>query len=142
MKVQPQEFERMRDWFAHVSHRAFPPELIAQAQPIAQLDQLAERSPSKAREGLSMGINDLIEMTDKWSGPDVHATDAELTAKGLPTLTEMRVRFSKAVGRAVARGRIEDEVEYHAVRNAAELAQDDRQALWKLLAAYEERTAG
>ena len=89
-----------------------------------------------------MRINDLIEMTDKWSGPDVHATDAELTAKGLPTLTEMRVRFSKAVGRAVARGRIKDEVEYHALRNAAELAQDDHQALWKLLAAYEERTAG
>ena len=142
MKVQPKEYERMRDWFAHVSQKAFPPQLIRRAQPIAELDQLAERSPTKAREGLSMAINDLIEMTDNWAAQDTRAIDDELLQKGLPTLTEMRVRFSKVVGRAVRRGRVKDEVEYHAVRNAAELAQDGQEALRKLLAAYEERPAG
>jgi hypothetical protein len=141
MKIRVQEFQRMRDWFAYVSQRAFPAELIAKAQPIAHVDQLAERSPSKAREGLSMGINDVIEMTDNWSVQDVQATDAELAAKGLPTLTEMRVRFSKSVGRVIRRGRINDEVEYYAVRNAADLAQDGQGRLWKLLSDYEERSA-
>ena len=137
MKVQSQEFERMRHWFAHVSQRAFPPQLIVQAQPIAQLDELAKRSAAKAREGLSMAINDLIETTDGWPAQDVQAIDAELSKEGLPTLTEMRVRFAKGVTRAVRRGRIKDDVQYHAVRNAAELAEDKAGPLWSLLSAYE-----
>ena len=141
MKVDPKDFERLRDWLALVSQKAFPPQLMTEAQPVAQLDQLAERSPAKAREGLAMAISDLIEMTDSWPAQDVQAIDAELLAQDLPTLTEMRVRFSKAVGRVVRRGRINDEAEYHVVRNAAELGGPDA-PLRSLLAAYEERAAG
>ena len=137
MKVQPEEFGQMREWFALVSQKALPPQLMAKAQPTAQLDQLAEGSPAKAREGLAMAIADLVEMTAGWSGQDVQAVDAALLEKQLPTLTEMRVRFSKAVGRVIRRGRINSEAEYHAVRNAAELTGRSDGPLWKLLAAYE-----
>lgn len=141
MKVRPEDYLRMRDWFSLVSERAFPPQLMADAQPVAHLDKLAERSPAKAREGLSMGISDLVEITDGWSAQEVQALDAELVGTGLPTLTEMRARFSKAVRRVVKRGRINDEAEYHAVRNAAELAENAEGALWSLLAAYEKSAA-
>lgn len=137
MKVGPKDYETMRDWFALVSQKTFPPQLLARAQPVAHLDALADRSPAKAREGLTMGINDLIEMTGSWSAQKVQELDAELLGRDLPTLTEMRLRFSKAVGRAVRRGRIKDEVEYHAVRNAAELAEGHDGPLGRLLAAYE-----
>lgn len=137
MKVQPEEYGKMREWLALVSRRALPTDLVQEAQPIAVLDKMAERSPAKAREGLAMAIGDLIEMTDGWSGRDVQAVDAALTEGGLPTLTEMRVRFSKAVGRVVRRGRINSEAEYHAVRNAAELSERSDGPLWRLLAAYE-----
>jgi hypothetical protein len=141
MKIQPQDFAKMRDWFAFVSERTFPPSIMENAQPIAQLDQLAGRSPAKAREGLAMGIADLVEMTDNWPSQDVAAIDADLQARGLPTLTNMRVRFSKAIGRVMRRGCINDDVEYYAVRNAAELAGPDDGALWGLLAAYEQNAA-
>lgn len=127
----------MRDWLALVSQRAFPPEVMQEARSIVILDKIAERSPVKAREGLAMAIGDLIELTDKWCGRDVQALDATLTESGLPTLTEMRVRFSKAVSRVVRRGRINSEAEYHAVRNAAELSERSDGPLWRLLAAYE-----
>lgn len=137
MKVRPEEYGKMRDWFALVSLKAFPSQLIQEAQPIAVLDKMAERSAAKAREGLAMGIGDLIEMTDSWSVQDVQAVDAELLDKQLPTLSEMRVRFSSAVGRVVRRGRINSEAEYHAVRNAAELTEGSDGPLWRLLANYE-----
>lgn len=141
MRVQPKDFGTMRDWFAVVAQKVFPPQLVANAHPVAQLDQLAERSLPKACDGLSMAISDLIELTSNWSSQDVHLLDAELVKEGLPTLPQMRVRFSKAVGRAVRRGRINDEVEYHAVRNAAELEEGSDEHLWNLLAAYEESAA-
>lgn len=87
-----------------------------------------------------MAINDMIEMTDGWAQERVAASDAALLERDLPTLTEMRGRFSKVVQRAVRRGSIKDEIEYHAVRNAAELTGGEQ--LRPLLASYEERLSG
>src|SRR3954462_12188786 len=113
----------------------------ADAGPLASLDAIAARSPARARQGLSMAINDVIEMTDGWPKEQVASIDLALTKAGLPSLSEMRKRFSKAVERAVRRGRIKDDVEYYAVRNAAELLDDSQQPLWLLLAAYERSAA-
>ena len=88
-----------------------------------------------------MAINDLIEMTDGWSQEQVASTDLALTRADLPSLSEMRKRFSKAVQRSVRRGHIKDDVEYYAVRNAVELSGEDHEPLWLLLAAYERSAA-
>ncbi|HET7576922.1 MAG TPA: hypothetical protein VFK19_10230 [Sphingomicrobium sp.] len=88
-----------------------------------------------------MAINDTIEATERWPADKVEAIDDLLEREGLPSLTEMRLRFSKVIRRVVARGSIKNDVEYYAVRNAAELADDGQEALWKLLAAYEKRPA-
>ncbi|MFN3725841.1 MAG: hypothetical protein ACK4SZ_06000 [Allosphingosinicella sp.] len=84
-----------------------------------------------------MAINDIVEMTDDWTQERISSVDLTLQQQGLPTLTEMRGRFSKLVQRAVRRGSIKDDVEYYAVRNAANLAEGER--LWPLLSAYEEQ---
>ena len=86
-----------------------------------------------------MAINDTIEMTDGWPKERVVATDLSLRRAGLPTLTEMRKRFSRGVQRAVRRGSIKNDVEYYAVRNAAEFTEGERPRLWQLLAAYEDQ---
>lgn len=143
MKVQVQDYERMRAWFAHMARETIPAELITpDSDPMVHLDQLASRHPAKAREGLSMAISDTIELTSGWSAERVAAADLSLARDGLPTLTEMRGRFSKLVLRAVRRGSIKDDVEYYAVRNAVELTEEGNDQLWNLLAAYEERAAG
>ena len=89
-----------------------------------------------------MAINDLIEMTNGWPKEQVASTDLALVKASLPGLSEMRQRFSRAVQRAVRRGRIKDDVEYYAVRNAVELSGDGQEPLWSLLAAYERSVAG
>lgn len=142
MKIDAHDFETMRAWFALLVPEAFPAALLTpETDPLARLDEIAARSPAKARQGLAMAINDLIEDTDRWPTEKVEAIDDLLIREGLPSLTEMRLRFSKVIRRAVARGVIKNDVEYYAVRNAAELANDSPEALWKLLAAYEQRAA-
>ena len=88
-----------------------------------------------------MAINDIIEMTESWPVERVAVTDLSLQQNGLPSLTEMRGRFSKGVQRAIRRGSIKNDVEYHAVRNAVELTEDGKERLWQLLATYEEKAS-
>jgi len=129
----------MREWFAFFSREALGP-FTPETDPITFLDKEAAQSLPKAQRGLAMGINDLVEMTSGWSESQVAAVDQRLFAEQLPTLSEVRARFSKTVRSVVRRGQIRNEVEYYAIRNAAELTSGADQ-LWKLLAEYEERAA-
>ena len=83
-----------------------------------------------------MAICDTIEMTEGWPLERVAETDRLLANDGLPTLTEMRVRFSKEIRRVLNHSSIKNEVSISALRNAAELAHDSGKGLWALLAAY------
>lgn len=89
-----------------------------------------------------MAIGDTIEATDGWPRDMVAAIDNELAGEGLPSLSAMRTQFSKVIRRVVSRGSIKNDVEYYAVRNAVEMADDDQEPLWKLLSAYEQRLVG
>ena len=66
-------------------------------------------------------------------------TDRLLLSDGLPTLTEARLLFSKSIRRVLKRGSINNEVEYYALRNAAELGQNRGEEMWSLLSTYEAR---
>ena len=144
MKVTVENYEAMRSWFARMfdlTAEDLPIVFVTpESHPMACLDQLAAQSPSKARQGLAMAINDTIEDTIGWPPDKVESVDEKLAREGLPTLRTMRIRFSKAIRRVSARGSIKNDVEYHAVRNAIELASDDAK-LWKLLSDYELRTS-
>jgi hypothetical protein len=141
MRIAADEYEPMRAWFAAMAAELFPA-LSPETDPLRALDAMATKSPAKARAGLAMAIGDMVEMTASWPSEKVAAIDDRLRARGLASLTEIRICFSKAVARVVRRGRIEDDTEYHAVRNAAELSPGSEGELWPLLAAYERRAAG
>jgi hypothetical protein len=81
-----------------------------------------------------MAIGDLIELTSAWSDEQISVLDRKLGAADLPTLTEVRTRFSRVVQQVLRRGRISSEGEYHAVRNAAEF-EPKSGSLWQLIAA-------
>jgi hypothetical protein len=141
MRIRAEEFETMRAWFAVLVPEVFPA-AAPETDPLAVLNAIAGRAPAGARDGLAMAIGDMIEMTAMWPPEKVAALDARLTGQGLPSFSDVRVRFSKAVHRALRRGGINGETEYHAVRNAAEMWQGRQAELWALLAAYEARAAG
>ena len=92
---------------------------------------------ARARKGLSLAIGDIIELTSRWSVSEMASIDAELTDAGLPTLSTIRLRFSKAVGSIIRRGRIRNEAEYYLVRNAADVDAERRELLFGLLDTWE-----
>jgi hypothetical protein len=143
MKIDAENYDQMRAWFARLVRDTVPVELLtAETDPVSYLDQLAAQSPAKARRGLAMAIGDTIEATDGWPRERVAAIDDELAHAGLPSLSAMRLHFSKVVRRVVARGSIKNDIEYYAIRNAVEMSADGHGALWNLLSAYEQRLAG
>jgi hypothetical protein len=138
VKIDARNYEQMKAWFAHMAPQTIAPELMtAEIHPIACLEQIESRWPGKARNGLAMAIGDTIDMTEGWPLARVAETDGLLASDGLPTLPEMRVRFSKVIRRVLTRGSIKNDVEYYALRNAVELTREGGEELWSLLSAYE-----
>jgi len=136
MKIGPENYERMRSWLAHLGPEVFP-HARPEDDPIKVLDGFAAKSPAIARKSLAIGIADIVDLTGDWSSERVSALDSRLASIGLPTLSEIRTAFSKDVRRIVRRGQIRDEIEYYAIRNAADFPGDDQKRLWDLLEAYE-----
>lgn len=87
-----------------------------------------------------MAIGDIVDLTSDWPASNVTACDHELSQSGLPTLAQVRARFSKLVQRVVRRGQIKSDDEFYALRNAVEQRGADSAGLWRLLEAYEART--
>ncbi len=140
MRIAASDYERMRAWFALVVPRVFPLELLKpETDPVVALDVIATRSMAKARQGLAVAIGDLVEMASGVDESSIAALDVELSAAGLPAFAEARALFSKGVQRVMRRGRIEDEDEHYAVRNAAEMPGADLEKLRALLGEYEVR---
>jgi hypothetical protein len=143
MKIGAENYEQMRAWFARLVHETVPSELLTtETDPVRCLDQLAAQSPTKARKGLAMAIGDTVEATGDWPRDKVAGIDDELAGEGLPSLSAVRIQFSKVIRRAVGRGSIKNDVEYYAIRHAVEMADDDQGPLWELLSAYEQRLVG
>lgn len=84
-----------------------------------------------------MAIGDIVEMTDHWSSSAIASLDTELGAAGLPTLSAIRVQFSKAIRAIIRRGRIRSEGEYYLIRNAAEIDPERSEMLLCLLEKWE-----
>jgi hypothetical protein len=138
MKIAPEDYAQLREWFARMWPLAFSGiEIAPEANPTVALDEIAAKSPARARQGLAMAIGDLVEAVHGWRTEEVEIADRRLSDAGLPTLSAIRTRFSQAVQRALRRGRIDSEQEYYAIRNAVEMTANDPR-LSAMLAAYEQ----
>lgn len=93
-----------------------PPEV----HPILVLEK-AEQSGmvprSKLKEGLKAAVRDMLEFLSRCTEEQTKVIDEALKKIGAPTLTEMRMAFSKDLNRIEKRGHIETEEEFYLVRN-------------------------
>jgi hypothetical protein len=140
MNITSDEYRELRAWLAHFIERTMPgfSSLGADVSPIAVLDRLAARSPAKARQGLAMAINDMVETSAEWPQSEVESFDQDMRDAGLFTLSEVRLRFSAQVKKVMRRGSIRTEGEFYAIRNAVDIApEQDKPGLWRLIDDYE-----
>lgn len=138
MLVTPNNYDELRLWLGRMVVLAMPDiEVGSDIDPVRVLDGFAKKSPAKARESLALAIGDLVEMTSDWPKDRVIATDHQLLATGLSTLSEVRALFSKTISRVLRRGSIRSDAEYYSVRNAAERPSEHQPMLWSMIEAYE-----
>ncbi len=142
MKITAHNFGQMRQWFAIVCD-VWCEDLSAHPEihPVNLLDEMAKRTPARARTGLGMAIGDIMEDSEGWEPEKVAALDRKLQDQDLPTFSTMRLEFGKRIAAIVRRGRIRNEAEYYLARNAAELAGMPEHDIWRLLEDFEARLA-
>ncbi len=89
--------------------------------------------------GLRTAVGDVLEMTAALNPSEQVEVDRQLADAGAPSLTAIRLRYSKRLAGIVERGVIRSEAEYHLVRNFAEVAAAEASGavLWALLERYE-----
>lgn len=95
------------------------------ANPLNALATIEKQQPAAARKGLTMAINDIVEMAEGQTPDYVRALDEHLAAHDAMTLSEARTRFSKRLKKILRRGSVIDDTEYYLARNAIDWAAPD-----------------
>ena len=136
------EYERDKVFLGLMTEALFGDTLTPEVHPLRVLEAMEARSPAKAKRGLRLAVNDLVEDTMELSPEQVAGCDAALREIGGTTLSAMRARYSKAVAGIEKRGRIRNEPEAHLVKGLLDgdvdaLSLDRRERLQSLFEAYE-----
>lgn len=106
-------------------------------------ERIEKISFSKAKRGLKMAINDIIEIiAHEWTPAQIMEADKRFAAAGMLTLSQVRLRQSKKYSRIVKAGIINNEVEYYIIKgivdgNFPELKSSEAAKLMAMLNAYE-----
>lgn len=126
------------EWFEAKPHH--PPEI----HPLVVLAELERKSPSKARRGLGMAVNDCVEVSSHWSPELVSEADKRLLFNGAPSLSQVRAKYSKNYLQVLKRGNIKSLNEYYLVKGileggGIEPGASEAEKLATLLVDYESR---
>ena len=137
------EYEKLKkflglfyEWFEAKPHH--PPQI----HPLVVMTGIEKKSPSQARRGLEMAINDCVEMSSDWSPERVAAADRRFLENGAPSLSQIRLKYSKKYLQILERGRVKSLQEYYLVKGvldsgSIELGAGEEEKLASMLAAYE-----
>jgi hypothetical protein len=106
-------------------------------------ESLLTTAQAATHEGLRDAISDCMDMSLQFTPMEVAKFDSELRLNDIPSLSELRRRFSRTYARVLKRDRIEDETEYFLLRNVlfdpGEKAEGEREQLERLIAAFEKK---
>ena len=94
-----------------------------------------------AQDGLRDAVSDCMDMSLQFTPMEVAKFDSELRLHDIPSLSDLRRRYSRTYARVLKRDRIEDETEYYLLRNVlfdpGEKEDGEREQLERLIAAHE-----
>lgn len=106
-------------------------------------EKLLPTLQTMTRKDLHDAISDCMDMSLQFTPMEVAKFDSELRLHDIPSLSELRRRYSRVYARVMKRGRIEEETEYYLLRNVlfdpGEKAEGEREQLERLIAAFEKK---
>lgn len=142
-KINKQDYPALKTFFIEWME-LFPPDvsLPKDHHPVEVLKVMESNTPGRARTGLGMAINDILESSWDFEPAQINAIDIELASKGIVTLSELRRRYTRQFKAIIKRGNIRDETEYYLVSGilasfTGEANDDERIKLENLLSQFE-----
>lgn len=138
------QLKRFTDFFdLHV--RGLSPDRAT--SPAKALDRIvAEHGKSKALTGLRQAVSDCIERTNDRPLEWVVGFDKACIAAGVPTLSQLRAKYSAKYKGVMSRGRIRSQTEYYLVMGilndlTSDISNSERKSLNGMVAEYEHKAA-
>lgn len=141
------EYLELKAFLKYFSERFGAARAVAPDQRPLALVEAAERDdPSRAPGSLRMAVNDCMELSGHWPWTQVAALDAELHAKGMLSLSQVRQRVWGRYAAIVKHGQVRNDADAQVVRAvladavlAAALPEAERATLKSVLAAHDRR---
>ncbi|MBL0094444.1 MAG: hypothetical protein IPP50_20430 [Piscinibacter sp.] len=141
------EYAELKAFLKYFSERFGAARAVAPEQRPLALVEAAERDdPARAPGSLRMAVNDCMELSSHWPWTQVAALDAELHAKGLLSLSQVRQRVWGRYAAIVKHGQVRNDADAQVVRAvladamlAAALPEAERATLKGVLAAHDRR---
>lgn len=136
--VTDEDYAALRGFFAYFALRQLDLD-----DPLAPLEQVEAAAPKRAASALRLAIQDCLELSAALRPAQIRAADEALAARGLPTLSQVRVAHWRRAQVALSREAIRTEAERAAIRGLADSAVEEalRVRCLGLLQAFEARVA-
>lgn len=141
------EYIELKAFLKYFSERFGAARAMAPDQRPLALVEAAERDdPARAPGNLRMAVNDCMELSSHWPWTQVAALDAELQAKGLLSLSQVRQRVWGRYAAIVKHGQVRNDADAQVVRAvladavlAGSLPEAERATLQSVLASHDRR---
>jgi hypothetical protein len=143
------EYGELKAFLKYFSERFGAARAVAPSErPLAVVEAAERDDPVRAPGSLRMAVNDCMELSSHWPYAQVTALDAELQAKGLLSLSQVRQRVWGRYAAIVKHGQLRSEADAQVVRAvlddaalAATLPQAERATLQAVLDSHDRRRA-
>jgi len=112
------DYELMKKFVINFLEWYYPKDLPPpEESPAEYIAKLEKKSLSKTKAGLRTSLNGIVELTcAEWTPAQMHEADKRFLEAGLPTLSQLRLRYSRQYSKIMKAGVIDDEVEYYIVK--------------------------
>lgn len=96
-------------------------------QPFFFLGELERSSMAKAKSGLRMAVNDIVELSSSWAPEQVSEVDRQFLERGVLSLSEVRKKYSKRYIQILNRG-IRSLEDYYLIKGVVDGVRDNLSA--------------
>jgi hypothetical protein len=143
-KPLPEDYENLKKFLGFYLDWFLPKAGKPEDHPLIFIAEVEKKSRANARRGLMMAISDFVEMSSDWTPEQVAAADKRFLENGVPSLSEIRAKYSKKYLQILKRGQIKSLQEYYLVKGVLdgggiEPGAGEGEKLASMLASYELR---
>lgn len=147
MDISPKDYEKLKAFVATFMEFYAEGPVSPEVHPLSVLANLEKASMARAKKGLVLAVQDLVESTAGWSPEQVAEADRRFASRGAFELGEMRRRYSRRYLEVMRRGSIRSLPEYYLLKSVAdggsiEPGASEVDEIIELMTAYEARRHG